>query len=270
MIVESYEDVIVLSGDLKSNNWETIQTAIGLTLRRHPAGVIIDCSGLTEMNESGALTFNDAMEFVQSQKDARIVLAAVPRAIMDVLKVMPELRSQLPIVETVDDARRSLDVLDSVSENGGRRGAKVHKEVQVQVLCVLQGSAHDMDVIVITRELVNNIQAKVVILLPIIVPRDKPLTAPMVELEEQAVKSAGRAKEIFYECHTPHEVRLERTRDLPGLLHEVSEEIKAAYTVLAVPAEALGEDKCIKLMRGVLAQVTRPVLFARGHEASME
>lgn len=270
MIVESYEDVIVLSGALKSNNWETIQTAIGLTLRRHPSGVIIDCSGLTEMNETGALTFNDAMEYVQSQKDARIVLAAVPGLVMEVLKNTPEVRSQLPIVETVEDARRSMDVLDSVAEGPGRKGGRVHKAVQVQVLCVLQGSEHDMDVLVITRELINNIQAKVLILLPIIVPRDKPLTAPMVEIEEKAVKSAGRAKEIFYECRTPHEVRLERTRDLPGLLHELSEEISAAYTVLAVPDEALGEEKCIKLMRGVLSQVTRPVLFVRGHEQTME
>lgn len=269
MIVESYEDVIVLSGALKSNNWHTIQTAIGLTLRRHPSGVIIDCSGLTEMNEQGALTFTDAMEFVLRQKDARIVLAAVPAVIMEVLKDTPEVRSQLPIVLTVDDARRSLDVLDSVSSANGKKG-KVHKEVQVRVLCVLQGSDHDMDVLVITRELINNIQAKVLILLPIVVPRDLPLTAPMVEIEERAVKSASRAKEMFYECRTPHEVRLERTRDLPGLLHEFSEELQASYTVLAVPDENLGEEKCIKVMRGVLSRVTRPVLFVRGHEKVME
>ncbi len=269
MIVESYEDVIVLSGALKSNNWDTIQTAIGLTLRRHPSGVIIDCSGLTEMNDQGVLTFTDAMEYVRRHKDARIVLAAVPAAIMEILRETPEVRSQLPIVQTVDDARRSLDVLDAVSGSGGKK-AKVHKEVQVRVLCVLQGNDHDMDVLVITRELINNIQAKVQILLPIVVPRDLPLTAPMVEVEERAVKSASRAKEIFYECRTPHEVRLERTRDLPGLLHEFSEELKASYTVLAVPNENLGEEKCMKIMRGVLAQVSRPVLFVRGHDEKLQ
>ena len=111
MIVESYEDVIILSGALRSNFWETIHTAISLTLKRHPTGVIIDCSGITEITPDGAETFHDAIDFVAAHKRARIVVAAVSEEMLEVLRSVPEVRSQLPIAETVEAARKSLDLL---------------------------------------------------------------------------------------------------------------------------------------------------------------
>src|SRR5947207_872967 len=111
MIVESYEDVVILSGPLRSNFWETIHTAIALTLKRHPTGVIIDCSGITELTPEGAETFQDAIQFVKEHERARIVVAAVSPQAMEVLRHVPEVRSQLPVVATVEEARRSLDLL---------------------------------------------------------------------------------------------------------------------------------------------------------------
>ena len=111
MIVESYEDVIVLSGELRSNFWETIHTAIALTLKRHPTGVIIDCSGITLMTPEGGETFHDAIDFVAEHDRARIVVAGVSKSVLEVLRSVPEVRSQLPVAESVEDARRSLDLL---------------------------------------------------------------------------------------------------------------------------------------------------------------
>lgn len=269
MIVESYEDVIVLSGSLSSNNWETIHTAITLQLKRHPSGVVLDCSGLTQATPEGALTFHDALDYVKSHEDARIMLAAVPPPVEALLKQTPELRSQLPIVASVEEARRSLDVLDKLIEPGKDRRLD-KKEVQVRVLCVVRGNEGDVDVMVMTRELVNNIAAKVLILIPIVVPRDLPLTAPIPDLEEKGAASASRIRDTLSDCKTPHEVRMERTRDLAGLLHETSEEIKASYVVLSIPPEAEGEEKCMKTMQAVLAKVKRPVLFVRGHAECLE
>ena len=81
MIVESYEDVIVLSGALRSNFWETIHTAISLMLKRHPTGVVIDCSGITEVTQAGADTFRDVMAYIE-EHDARIIVAAVSPAVI--------------------------------------------------------------------------------------------------------------------------------------------------------------------------------------------
>ena len=108
MIVESYEDVIVISGALRSNFWETIHTAISLMLKRHPTGVILDCSGITEVNTAGADTFRDVMSFIHDQ-DARVIVTAVPPQVMEVLRTVPEVRSQLAVAKTVEEARRSLD-----------------------------------------------------------------------------------------------------------------------------------------------------------------
>src|SRR5688500_219102 len=110
MIVESYEDVIVVSGALRSNFWETIHTAISLMLKRHPTGVIIDCSGISEVTPEGADTFRDIMAFIH-EHDARIIVAGVPVQVMEVLKSVPEVRSQLAVAKSVEEARRSLDLL---------------------------------------------------------------------------------------------------------------------------------------------------------------
>src|SRR5436853_3309421 len=110
VIVESYEDVIVLSGALRSNFWETLHTAISLTLKRHPSGVIIDCSGLVEATPEGAETFRDAMEFIH-QHDARVIVAAVPPNILQVLRTVPDVRSQLAVADSVEAARHSLDLI---------------------------------------------------------------------------------------------------------------------------------------------------------------
>lgn len=269
MIVESYEDVIVLSGALHHNNWDTIRTAIALMLKRHPSGVVLDCSGLTEANADGAQTFHDALAYVKTHEEARIVLAAVPPAIRAVLAETPEVRSQLPIVETVEEARRSLDALASF-EGDKKKSRLDKKEYQVRVLCVLQGCESDMDVLVMTRELVNNISAKVDILLPVIVPRDLPLTAPMADYEEKAAKSAERASDTLADCRTPYAIRMERARDLATLLSEESEAINASYTVLAVPEEGLEEGKRARIMNSVLCKVRGPVLFVRGHAVCLE
>jgi anti-anti-sigma regulatory factor len=268
MIVETYEDIVILSGSLQMNNWETIQTAISLILKRHPSGVIIDCSGLTGMSPEGALTFQDAFDYVSHHDEARVVLAAVPPAVQKVLRDTPEVRSQLPIVATVEEARRSLDALSALEQSKSK--AKVKKDAKFSILCVLEGAETDLDVLVMTREIVNNISAKVVILLPILVPRNLPLTAPMPNIEEKAALSAAKAQDILVDLRTPSVVRMERTRDLAALLQEQSEEIKASYTVLAIPMEREGEERCSKLMKSVLEKVKRPIVFVRGHDTVLE
>ncbi len=72
--------------------------------------MIIDCTGLTEANEEGAQTFRDVMEFIRNQ-EARVIVACVPDKILEVLRSVPEVRSQLALAQTCEEARRSLDLL---------------------------------------------------------------------------------------------------------------------------------------------------------------
>lgn len=263
MIVESYEDVIILSGALNANYWETIHTAISLTLKRHPSGVIIDCGGVTEATGEGALTFHDALDFVSEHDQARIIVANVPPQVLEVLKDAPEVRSQLPIVATVEEARRSLDLLSQGAVTKKERDLE-RKRVDLTVLSVLTGDPSDVDVMVVTREMVNNLAARVTILLPVIVPRELPLTAPMPDVEERLSDASAHGKDVLIGCETPSEVRLERARDLSTLVAEMSEELTAAYTILAIPDDSVGHEKSAKLIRAVLDKMRRPVLFVRG------
>ncbi len=266
MIVESYEDVVVLSGPMRKNHWGTIHTAIALTLKRHPTGVIIDCSNITEATIEGAETFHDAIDFANDHERARIIVAAVPEHVLSVLREVPEVRSQLAIADAVEEARRSLDLLTVADDEESPRKKKylASREYDRTILAVLVGDEGDDDVVETINELVSTVPAKVIFLLPVVVPRALPLTAPIVEVEERLKASAESGKAKLSTDKTACEVRLERTRSLPTLLHEVSDNVEAAYTVVSIPHARAGDDKEMNLVQQILLEVARPVLFISG------
>jgi hypothetical protein len=266
VIVESYEDVIVLTGALRSNFWETIHTAISLTLKRHPTGVVIDCSGITEITETGAETFQDAIEFVSEHVHARIVVAAVPQHVLEVLRSVPEVRSQLPIAATVEDARRSLDLLveDEHAQKKKRREPEV-RGYEGTLVAVLTGDESDEDLLAVTDELISTLPAKVVLLFPIIVPRNLPLQAPMPESETNAVRTLEMAKAHMLRTKTAHEARVEHGRDYPSLIQAVTEEVDAERVVFAFSRRSPEKmDEGLKLIGSIMHKVTRPIVIVRG------
>ena len=270
MIVESYEDVIVLSGELRSNFWDTIRTAIALTLKRHPTGVIIDCSGITHMTPEGGETFHDAIDFVAEHDHARIVVAGVPEKILEVLRSVPEVRSQLPIADTVEDARRSLDLLVEDEDDEPKKKKKKKKGSEVReydrvIIAVLSGDDSDDELLHVTNEFVSTLPAKVVMLFPIIVPRNLPLQAPMPEVEERALKAIEMGKERMKQYKTAYEVRLEHARDLPTLIHDVAEEAAADRVIFAISRRSPEKlEEGVKLISLILQKVACPVMFVRG------
>jgi len=264
MIVESYEDVVILSGPMRSNYWETIHTAISLTLKRHPTGVIIDCSGLTEITTDGAETFHDAIDFVKEHDRARIVLAAVSPEVMEVLRHVPEVRSQLPVVETVADARRSLDLLVKEEDHGKKKKKEVLRAFDRHIVAVISGDSADEHMLKVTEELVDTMPAKVVLLYPIIVPRELPLTAPMPKEEEYAAVALEQGRIRMCERGTPCDVRLERTRDIPTILQEVASEVDAAHVIVGLASDLKGNDEHLKVLKALLERVKRPLMIVRG------
>jgi hypothetical protein len=266
VIVESYEDVIVLTGALRSNFWETIHTAISLTLKRHPTGVVIDCSGITEITEEGAETFHDAIEYVSEHDRARIVVAAVPPAVLDVLRSVPEVRSQLPIAASVADARRSLDLLVSDEhEPKKKRKEPELREYNRTLVAVLSGDDSDEELLSVTDELVSTMPAKVLLLYPIIVPRNLPLQAPMPESESTAVKTIEMAKAHMLKTKTAHEARVEHGRDYPSLIQSVIDEVDAARVIFAFSRRSPEKmEEGLRLVGSIMHKVTRPIVIVRG------
>src|SRR5260221_6268820 len=107
MIVTTRGDMVGLSGALVKNQWMTIKAAANLLLKEHPEGIIIDCSELDNVSEEGAKTFLDAMRDIQAA-GARIVVCSLPENVMQVLRTVRTVRSQLPIASCLEEARASL------------------------------------------------------------------------------------------------------------------------------------------------------------------
>ena len=260
MIVESYEDVIKLSGALRSNFWETIHTAISLLLKRHPTGVIIDCGGITECTPGGADTFRDAMEFIE-RFDARIIMASVPPQVLEVLRSVPEVRSQLPIVATVEEARRSLDLLWVDPEGGKKKSVLASSR---KLLICMSGHTSDEHLLTITAEMAAVLKADVHVMFPIIVPRDLPLQAPLHEQEQKALKAFDMANQVLSAEHVSHTPRLERARDVGTAIFEVAEEVNATQVIVALSSAVDIHDEMSKLVKSVMAKVKQPLHFVRG------
>jgi len=258
MIVESYEDVIILSGALRSNFWETLHTAISLTLKRHPSGVIIDCSGLTSANEEGVATFRDVMEFIRHQ-EARVIVASVPESILEVLRSVPEVRSQLAIAGSVDEARRSLDLLQRPTS--ARRKAPPPTTSKLAIL--LTGADVDQAALVLAAQIAEARDAEMHLLYVVLVPRDLPLTAPMPRDEGLASAAIDKARLILErQGHSvPH---IERGRDLGATIESFLKAIDASIIVLPVAISAQDIENYSKVFRTLVARLKQEVIFVKG------
>lgn len=260
MIVESSQDVISISGALRANFWETIQTAVSLTLQRHPAGVIVDCHDITELTEEGAATFQSAIDFVFEHPDARIIFVRVPEHVKEVMSHVPQVRSQMVVMESVEDARKSIDLLTTEEPEKKRE----RKECNRHILTCLCPKAFDPHVLEVSIELVSSAPAKVVLLMPLVIPREHPLQAHMPELEKQAEEFACKAKQMLSARHVPFEIRLERARDLSDLVVEVGNEVDAAHILVSLPASHEQEESMATDFRSIVKKTDRSILFVRG------
>lgn len=259
MIVESYEDVVILTGALRSNYWETIHTAVSLILRRHPEGVIIDCSNITECTAEGAETFHDVMDFINAN-ETRVIVAAVPDAVMEVLKSVPEVRSQLPIAATIEQARSSLNLtLEPVNKKRKREVAGMRK-----ILVLLSGNASDSNVVHTAISLANDGGIETILVFPILMPRELPLQSPVPVDEAAASAAFAKATMYFKESEIPVSMRVERARDIPSAIEMVLEEVPATTVVIGLPEDETTPDACSKLVKGVLGKIPIQVVFTRG------
>ena len=264
MIVEAYADVIVLSGALRSNFWDTIHTAISLTLKRHPTGVIVDCSGITECSPEGADTFVDAMGFIKDH-DARIIVAAVPSAIIDVLKSVPNVRSQLAFATSVEAARRSLDLLVEDTEGKKKKAPIAEINALRIVVCLYDGTsvAEDNAAMELASRIADSVPSDIHLVCALLVPRELPLQAPLEASEASASNAVERAKTFFTGHNLPHHSRVERVRDVASMLATIIAELDAQQIILPLIGDPIHQDDNLKLVKAVLSKIDRQVSFVR-------
>lgn len=261
MIVESYEDVIVLSGALRSNFWETVHTAISLLLKRHPTGVIIDCSGITEVTHEGADTFRDILAYIE-EHDARIIVAAVPPDAMDVLKSVPEVRSQLAVAASVEEARRSLDLL--YTDVPAKRQKGIAVAVSRKLVVCLRGQGADQDALELVSEIADTIHAAIHVVYVVQVPRDLPIQSPLPKEEEAAYHVLAAAQGYLTTRKVAHTEHIERARDMAAAVNQVLAEVDASHVVLPLSPDENDLDDQAQLVKTILKRVPKTVVFVRG------
>ncbi len=253
MIVESFEDVIKISGDLTTNQWETIRTAATLLMKKHPSGVIVDCSDLRTCTEEGAETFYDMLRYIQSHR-ARIIVANVPEHCLPVLQSVPEVRSNLPIAHSVEEARRSLELLDQFAIQQKRAPVTTGR-----LLLVLTGSSSDHSAMALATLLAERRHLSVVAVYALLVPRALVTTAPMPE-EEAAAEVLQKAKETLSAKSVPVELVVERTRSVVSAVEASRQRVMPRAVVVSVPDEDPAKNEPINSLQQILASVT-PELF---------
>ena len=257
MIAEATKDIVRLSGTIDHDFSETVQTAIALVLSEHPTGVIVDCSQVTELTEDGASTFQSAIDFVLEHENARIIFVAVPDAVQEVMRRSPQVRSQMVLLDTIGQARKSIDLL------GEETKAAERKPYDRQILTCLFPNVYDPHILNVTQELVSDIPAKVILLLPIVVPREHPLQASMPEMEAKAEAFVEIARASLMARQVPYDIRIERTRDLAHLVAETAEEVDAAHVLVSMAPSHEQDENMTKVLRSILNKVNRSILFVR-------
>lgn len=257
MIVEIRDEVVALSGVLRRNQWRTLESAVKVRLKHHPAGIVVDCGGLESITAEGAETFRDAAAHIAAS-NARIVVARVPPEVMKVLRKVPSLGSQLPLAATVAEARASLGLENPTRQ---RRAGESPSNIVVGLL----GNEADVHAVMVACRLGRAMQSTVHLAYLLVVPRNKPLLSPMGDEEEEARRALSGLEGAVRKKGLQAVPRIERTRDPAARLIEVASEVHSETIVLSLPGDCPEEQTTVAetlLARGpcdvVIDRLPRP------------
>ncbi|HZO89725.1 MAG TPA: universal stress protein [Chthonomonadaceae bacterium] len=238
MIIETKEDVVRLSGSLHKNQWLTIRAAANLLLQEHPEGIIIDCGGLEEISEDGARTFLEAMRDIEAAK-SRIIVANLPEKVLAVLRTVPGVRSQLPIADSVEEARASLRLTHRhpaapPAVNGARRGNVLLVPLLAEL--DLTYGAH------LAGRLAQGTRAEVHLVYLLEVERTLPLNAPLLDKEQAAQEALSQAIRHARQYSVPVQEHVERVRGVEDGILTAIRSNAADMVVLGATSEPIGEE----------------------------
>lgn len=265
MIIETRSDVVRLSGSLHKNQWLTIRAAAGMLLRDFPEGIIVDCSQLQDISEDGARTFMDAIRDIEAAR-SRIIVTNLPHKVLEVLRKVPGVRSQLPIAETVEDARASLRMRSAAAaaspipnrapsaRTGGVLVVPLIADVDLSY-----GAELGARIAMATKSTLQ-----IIFLLE--VARTLPLNAPLLDLEELAQSALAAASARARGVGASPTEYVERVRDsLDGAL-ALARSHNATSLVIGTTVDALergSQERFDALVETLLHRATCEVVVGR-------
>ncbi|HZT42181.1 MAG TPA: STAS domain-containing protein [Chthonomonadaceae bacterium] len=263
MIIETRDDVVRLSGSLHKNQWLTIKAAAAMALQQHPEGIIVDCSRLEDISEDGAKTFLEAMRDIEAAR-SRIIVASLPQQIMNVLKTVPGVRSQLPIAESVESARESLRRMTqrTPTPTTGPEAGKRKSLILVPLLADLDLS-YGAD---LAGRVARPGRHEIQLVYFLEVARTLPLNAPLVEEERAAQEALSRALQLARPYNLPVSEHIEHVREAGDGILAAIRSYPADIVVLGATSEPLiGDDydQFQRLIDMLLSRAPCEVLIGR-------
>lgn len=222
MIIQFKGDVVSLRGSLTENQWPAIRSAVALLLSENPHGVVIDASGLTDISEAGARTFLDASNFIQAH-NARVVVAGLPHDLLEEIRKIPGIRSQLAVSASIEEARASL-------ESGGMAAHLEHK-TGPSILVPLIGAWSKAIEYAAAQAIVR--KAEVHLLYVLQIPRNLPLGVPVPELEQMAQQALDEAEKVAKRRGIKIAKMVARSRDTVEGAAKFATESKSDLVVIA-------------------------------------
>jgi anti-anti-sigma regulatory factor/nucleotide-binding universal stress UspA family protein len=273
MIIEARQDVVSLSGSLQTNLWPAIQAAAHLALRSYPNGILIDASQITTCSEDGALTFLDAMQYIQMHR-ARILLCHPPPAVLEKLKQIPEVRSQLPIAQSCEEGRASLKLASDArrrarDERMGVGGGPIRPRVVAVPLyegCTAIEATIGMALLTGSLEPSGKWDASddrkriapvIRLVYALEVPRAMPLNAPMTEEEEYAGKLIDKAVHVCQTAGVECRSIVARCRDIGDEVASQAADIGAEIIIIPLPAPNAPDRERLELIAETILQRAR-------------
>lgn len=249
MIIETKDDVVRLSGSLKKNLWMNIKAAANLLLTDHPSGIIVDCTDLDDITTDGAKTFLEAMRDIEAAK-SRIIFVRVPKDILDVCGKIPGIRSQMPIAESIEEARGSLRIAGKTFGIDHLGDEIEQKHGSVYVIPLLSNIDLSYGAI-LASHLADNRRGIIHLIHFLEVPRAQPLNTPMPEEEKEAEKKLKEALEQIKHDVANATAQVERVRDIVEGILSTAETYHCDRLIFGAVSEPLS-GKELELFRKIV------------------
>jgi anti-anti-sigma regulatory factor len=225
MIIEARKSRITLCGAIERNHWKTIRAAAQLLLEHSPGGIVIDCRQINKMTPAGAVTFEQGMDEVTAQ-GYKIIFAGLPRDLRQIVGKIPGLRSEMVVMDTVEEAERLLGIETRYTEKPVGTG-----EINV---VVMGGNLAEKPAIALSCLLGNRRLTRLHITNMVEIPHFLPLSASTSQIEE-AGRALDSAKSFAHDHGFPPTVEIAHVRTLEAGLTGVLSDLSPTAVFLAVP-----------------------------------
>jgi anti-anti-sigma regulatory factor len=235
MIIEARGDVVTLRGILSRNEWQNVKAAANHLLHHyHAPGIIIDCKHIDRATEEGIDTFIDARRDIEAQ-GARIMLCHVPPEVLQAMRSVPGARSQLPVADTIEDARASFRLMHGTAPKASAGVASI--------LVPLFGDGDAEIGVDLACRIAPRDSARIHMLYVVTVPRALPIGTPLGENAAIAERELARGEAIARKRHVATTRQIEQTRSIGDAIMQTAQRLGVAMIVVGLRELPVSDER---------------------------